>query len=170
MLHLVGGFNLFLPNFEFGIVTEEVTVAAARDKTEGYYPGTFAAEVNVPVGVEALAAKIKTVGQHPELYARTNLPPGERERLTVRGYLYSETEPNETEFVTVIEGRLNPNPEPWRMGSKSGVEWDVSSIFYMRHETGGVIIHEYDLLGGGHIIRNGAPVGRERRRILGMTI
>ncbi|MEN5275751.1 phage major tail tube protein [Brucella sp. TWI432] len=144
MRHILQGFTMFLDSLDFGIDTEEVDLPLPRPMTQEYRGGGMDLGVNQAMSaIEALEVTVKMAGHNPDIMKRMALRPGRTTRVTFRGGMLSELDGGIIPHVCIVEGAINGNSrDRWQRGEKSGVEFIMNSIKYMRYEAGSDVVHE----------------------------
>jgi hypothetical protein len=144
MRHILQGFTMFLDGLDFGIDTEEVDLPLPTPVAQEYRGGGMDLGVNQPMSaIEALEVTVKMAGHNPEIMKRMALAPGRTTRVTFRGGMLRETDGGVAAHVCVVQGSINGGTrDRWQRGEKSGVEFVINGIKYLRYEADAQIIHE----------------------------
>lgn len=144
MRHIIQGFTMFIDGLDFGIDTEEVDLPLPRPMTQEYRGGGMDLGVSQAMSaIEALEVTVKMAGHNPEIMKRMALAPGRTTRVTFRGGVLRELDGGIATHVCIVEGAINGGSrDRWQRGEKSGVEFVMNSIKYMRYEADADVIHE----------------------------
>jgi P2 family phage contractile tail tube protein len=144
---------------------DELTPPAIKDKVEELRLPGFA--VDVPLGLEKLEAKVKLSTWNEDVAVKLGLAPGKRLRSTFRGQTTSELDGTSKSVIIVMEHRLAGEPQAWKAGDKTGVEYTLTSILFYRHTVDARVIHQLDLQNMIAIV-DGVDQLREAREALGI--
>lgn len=144
MRHILQGFTMFMDGLDFGIDTEEVDLPLPRPVTQEYRGGGMDTAINQAMSaIEALEVTVKMSGHNPEILKRMALRPGRTTRVTFRGGVLRELDGGIATHVCIVEGAINGSSrDRWQRGEKSGLEFVMNSLRYMRYEADTDIIHE----------------------------
>ena len=144
MRHILQGFTMFVDGLDLGIDTEEVDLPLPTPLTQEYRGGGMDLGLNQAMSaIEALEVTVKMAGQNPEIMKRMALAPGRTSRVTFRGGILRELDGGIASHICVVEGAINGGSrDRWQRGEKSGVEFIMNSIKYLRYEADSQIIHE----------------------------
>lgn len=144
MRHILQGFTMFIDGLDFGIDTEEVEIPLPTPVMQDYRGGGMDLGLNQPMSaLDALEFTVKMAGHNPDIMRRMALAPGRTSRVTFRGGLLRETDGGIAPHVCVVEGAINGGTrDRWQRGEKSGVEFVINGVKYMRYEADSSIIHE----------------------------
>lgn len=168
MRHILQGFTMFMDGLDFGIDTEEVDLPLPRPVTQEYRGGGMDMAVNQAMSaIEALEVTVKMAGHNPEIMKRMALRPGQTTRVTFRGGVLRELDGGIATHICIVEGAINGSSrDRWQRGEKSGVEFIMNSLKYMRYEADTDVIHEMRLWPPMRVI-NGVDQLRELNSALG---
>ncbi|MBC6714803.1 phage major tail tube protein [Aurantimonas sp. DM33-3] len=144
MRHIMQGFTMHIEGLDFGIDTEEVTLPLPTPVTQEYRGGGMGLGMNMAMAaLEALEPTIKMAGHNPDIMRRMAKGPGQTTRVTFRGAFLTEASGVYVPHVCVIEGAPNPGSrDTWQRGEKSGIEFMMNTVKYMRYDVGDEPIHE----------------------------
>lgn len=168
MNNLLRNYTAYVQGVSNHLAVDELTPPEVMDKMEAARGGGMQAEVDVPVGLEKMAAAMKFKGRDPSVMARAGLAPGTRERVTFRGFTVSEIDGSEHAEMLIIEGRIQQKGDAWKTGSIVGVSYPIQSITYYKHVIDGLLIHEIDLINAIQIV-NGIDQMTGARSALGLA-
>lgn len=144
MRHIMQGFTMYLDGLDFGIDTEEVELPLPTPMTQDYRGGGMDLGVSQAMSaIEALAITVKMAGHNPEIMKRMALAPGVTSRVTFRSGVLRELDGGIATHVCIVEGAINGGTrDRWQRGEKSGVEFVMNSVKYLRYEVDADVIHE----------------------------
>ena len=144
MRHLLQGFTMFMNGSDFGIDTEEVELPFPTPVTQEYRGGGMDMAVAQPMAaIEALQVTVKMAGHNPKIMKRMALRPGRTTRVTFRAGVLREDDGSIVTHLCIVEGAINGGTrDRWQRGEKSGVEFTINGIKYLRYEADSDIIHE----------------------------
>lgn len=144
MRHILQGFTMFLDGMDFGIDTEEVDLPIPKPLTQQYRGGGQDLGMNLPMSaIEELEVTVKMAGHNPEIMKRTALAPGRTSRVTFRSGVLTETDGRIVTHLCLVEGAINGSSrDRWQRGEKSGFEFVINGVKYLRYEADATIIHE----------------------------
>lgn len=144
MRHILLGFTMFMEGLDFGIDTEEVELPFPTPVTQDYRGGGMDLSVNQAMSaIEALGVTVRMSGHNPEIMKRMALAPGSTTRVTFRGGILREANGGVAAHVCNVEGAINGSSrDRWQRGEKSGFEFVINSIRYLRYEADADVIHE----------------------------
>lgn len=144
MRHILQGFTMFMNGSDFGIDTEEVELPVPTPLTQEYRGGGMDVAVAMPMAaIEALQVTVKMAGHNPQIMKRMALRPGRTTRVTFRAGILREDEGAIVSHVCIVEGCINGGSrDRWQRGEKSGVEFVMNGIKYLRYEADSDVIHE----------------------------
>lgn len=146
MKHILRNFTAYVDGNSYHLSVAELTPPEVMDKTETARGGGMLGEVDVPVGIEKMAAEMKMQGRDPALMARAGMAPGTTERITFRGFSVSEIDGSEHAEMIIIQGRIQQKGDAWKTGSIVGVSYPIQSISYYKHVVDGQIVHDIDFI------------------------
>lgn len=144
MRHILQGFTMFLEGSDFGIDTETVELPFPVPVMQDYRGGGMDLGLSLPMSaIEALAINVKMAGLNPDIMAKMALAPGQTTRVTFRGGVLTERNGTIVTHLCIAEGRINGSSrDTWQRGEKSGFDFSINGIEYMRYEADSRIIHE----------------------------
>lgn len=144
MRHILQGFTMYMDSLDFGIDTEEVDLPLPKPVAQAYRGGGMDLEVNQPMSaIEALEVRVKMAGLNPAIMKKMALAPGVVTRVTFRGGVLRELDGGIASHVCIVEGAINGDTrDRWQRGEKSGFEFIINGIRYLRYEADTDIIHE----------------------------
>lgn len=144
MRHILQGFTMFMDGLDFGIDTEEVDLPLPTPVTQDYRGGGMDLGLNQAMSaINALEVTVKMAGHNPEILKRMALAPGQTTRVTFRGGILRELDGGIAAHVCIVEGAINGGTrDRWQRGEKSGVEFVINSVKYLRYEADDQVIHE----------------------------
>jgi len=144
MRHILQGYTMFIGGSDFGIDTEEVEIPLPTPTTQEYRGGAMDLAVNLPMSaIEALEITVKMSGHNPDIMARMALAPGQTTLVTFRAGMLREADGGISAHVWVVEGCINGGSrDRLQRGEKSGVEFKVNGVKYLRYEADTAVIHE----------------------------
>lgn len=147
MRHTLQGFTMHIDGLDFGLDTEEVDLPIPTPKTEEYLGGGVDLTVDQPMGaLDALSATVKMAGSNPEVLKRMGLGPGVTTRLTFRAAVLRQMDGGIATHVCIVQGCMNGGSrDRWQRGTKSGLEFIVNGIQYLRYEVDAEVIHEVQM-------------------------
>jgi len=144
MRNILQGFTMHMNGADFGIDTEEVTLPIPTPTTQDYRGGGMDMQVSMAMAaIESLEVTVKMAGHSVEIMKRMARGPGKTDRVTFRGAVLTEMDGVCLPHVCIIQGAINAGSrDSWQRGEKSGIEFVMNSIVYMRYEVNDQIIHE----------------------------
>jgi P2 family phage contractile tail tube protein len=144
MRHIMQGYTMYIDGLDFGIDTEEVELPLPTPMTQEYRGGGMDLGVTQAMSaIEALAVTVKMSGHNPEIMKRMALGPGITSRVTFRGGVLRELDGGIATHLCIVDGAINGGTrDRWQRGEKSGVEFVMNSVKYLRYEVDADIIHE----------------------------
>lgn len=144
MRHILQGFTMFLDGMDFGIDTEEVELPVPTPVTQEYRGGGMDMGLNQPMAaIEALEVTVKMAGHSPDIMKRMALAPGRTTRVTFRAGVLTEQTGGIATHICIVEGCINGGTrDRWQRGEKSGIEFVINGIIYLRYEAAADVIHE----------------------------
>ncbi len=168
MRHILQGFTMHFDGLDFGIDTEEVTLPLPTPVTQEYRGGGMDLGLNLAMAaLEALEPTIKLAGHNPDILRKMALGPGQTRRITFRGAFLTETSGSYVPHVCVIEGAPNAGSrDTWQRGEKSGLEFMMNTVKYMRYDVADETIHEISAWPAKRVI-DGIDQLRDINRALG---
>ena len=144
MRHILQGFTMFIDGLDFGMDTETVDIPFPRPMTQEYRGGGMDLGVNQAMSaIEALEVTVKMAGINPDIMKRMAQRPGATTRVTFRAGVLREADGGIATHVCIVEGAINgAQRDQWARGEKSGFEFTMNSIKYMRYEADTDVVHE----------------------------
>ena len=144
MRHIMQGFTMYIGGSDYGIDTEEIQLPFPVPVTQNYRGGGMDLEVAQPMSaIEALQVTVKMAGLNPDIMKRMAQAPGVTTRLTFRGGVLRESDAGIARHLCLVQGAINgADRDRWQRGEKSGFEFVVNGIRYMRYEVDTDKFHE----------------------------
>jgi P2 family phage contractile tail tube protein len=164
-MSILRNFTWWVNGFSQHLEIEELTPPAIKDKLEAVRIGPF--EVDVPLGLEKLEAKVSMFTRNADIMVQMGIGPGLRLQSTFRGQTVDELDGTSHTEIIVMQHRVSGEAKAWKSGDKSGLEYTLNSILYYKHTIDARPIHELDPTNVVGIV-NGVDHWRPIREALGM--
>ena len=144
MRHILQGFTMHIDGLDFGIDTEEVELPFPVPVTQEYRGGGMDLGVNQPMAaLEVMEFTVKMSGHNPDIMGRMAKGPGQVTRIHFRGAVLTESTGDYVPHICVVEGAPNGGSrDRWQRGEKSGTEFIINGVIYMKYEAAARTIHE----------------------------
>lgn len=144
MRHILQGFTMYLDGSDYGIDTETVELPFPVPMMQDYRGGGMDLGMSLPMSaIEALTVNVKMSGLNPNIMSKMALSPTQTTRITFRGGVLTEVNGAIVTHLCIVEGRINgQSRDTWQRGEKSGFDFSVNGISYMRYEADNRLIHE----------------------------
>ncbi|MEM9734180.1 MAG: phage major tail tube protein [Pseudomonadota bacterium] len=168
MREIIRFFSAWAEGESYHLDIEEAQVPGLEDATEDYRGGGMLADFDVVHGLVKLEASMIMTSFAKSLLKKAGLAAGKINTVTMRGSMSSEFEEGSKSVVATVRGRINAKPKPWSAGSKSGVEYPITSISYYKLVVDGELVHEIDMVNLIQIV-DGEDQMKEHRANIGLA-
>jgi len=164
-MRILRNFTWWVDASSLHLEIDQLTPPAIKDKVEELRVGGMG--LDVALGFEKLEAKVKLFTRNPDIMVKMGLAPGKRIRSTMRGQSVHEIDGTSQSEIIVMEHRISGEPNDWKSGDKSGMDYTLNSITFYQHTIDERLVHKIDPQNYIFIV-DGVDQMREAREALGI--